>query len=192
MYKPRIGRMAAAVLAASLLTAPVVHATEVAGVSVEERAQAGNTELVLNGAGVRTRLFFKVYVAALYAPKKSKVAATLIDSREPRRIVLHLLRDLDADTLFGALQEGLRKNLGEAELVRLKPDTDQFEQLMRGIGNARKGDIITIDFTDTTNVGFNGQARGSVGGADFARALLKVWLGEQPVDAALKQALLGG
>jgi long-chain acyl-CoA synthetase len=184
--------MAAAVLAASLLTAPVVHATEVAGVSVEERAQAGNTELVLNGAGVRTRLFFKVYVAALYAPKKSKVAATLIDSREPRRIVLHLLRDLDADTLFGALQEGLRKNLGEAELVRLKPDTDQFEQLMRGIGNARKGDIITIDFTDTTNVGFNGQARGSVGGADFARALLKVWLGEQPVDAALKQALLGG
>lgn len=192
MRKSRIGRLAAIALTAGLLLAPALHAAEIAGVRVEERAQAGAAELVLNGAGVRTRLFFKVYVAALYAPKKTNAAAALIDAREPRRIVLHLLRDLDADTLFGALQEGLRKNLAEAELARLKADTDQFERLMRGIGNARKGDVITLDFAEATGVAFNGQARGSVGGADFARALLKVWLGDQPVDAALKQALLGG
>ena len=64
---------------------------------------------------------------------------------------------------------------------------------MRGIGNARKGDLITIDFSgDGTNVGFNGQARGSVAGDAFGRALLKVWLGDKPVDADLKQSLLGG
>jgi len=28
-------------------------------------------------------------------------------------------------------------------------------------------------------------------GADFYRALLKIWLGEPPVDAVLKKALLG-
>jgi long-chain acyl-CoA synthetase len=37
----------------------------------------------------------------------------------------------------------------------------------------------------------NSEARGKVANAAFARALLKVWLGDNPVDASLKKALLG-
>lgn len=189
----RFGLSSAVVLTVALLAAPALHAAEVAGVRIEEQAKAGSTDMVLNGAGLRTRLFFKVYVAALYAPKKTTSAAVLIDSREPRRVVLYMLRDLDADALFGALLDGLRNNHNEAELAKLKPDIDQFEHLMRGIGNAKSGDIIGIDFSaDGIGVGFNGQARGGVAGEAFARALLKVWLGDKPVDAGLKQALLGG
>lgn len=182
----------ALVLTAVLLVAPLARGAEVAGVKLADRATLGNTELLLNGAGLRTRLFFKVYVAALYAPKKSQNPAAILESREPRRVNLHLLRELDADALVGALKDGLRQNHSDSELAVLKTDVDQFETLMRAIGTGKPGDVIALDFTvEGTAVGFNGQAKGTVAGEAFGRALLKVWLGEKPVDAGLKQALLG-
>jgi long-chain acyl-CoA synthetase len=191
MFKPRL--TIAVCLTAAVFALSTADAAEVAGVPIDEHARIGSADLLLNGAGVRSKLFFKVYVAALYAPKKTGAAAALLDMREPRRLTLHLMRDLDAETLIGALQEGLRQNLAPGELAKLKGDSDRFESLMRSIGNARKNDVIAIDFTaDGTAVGFNGQPRGSVAGEAFGRALLKVWLGDKPVDTDLKQALLGG
>jgi long-chain acyl-CoA synthetase len=189
----RLGKSGAVALTAILLATPLAHAAEVAGVHIEDQANVGGTELVLNGAGIRTKLFFKVYVGALYLPKKITSAPAVIDSKEPRRVVLHLMRDLDADTLFGALMDGLKNNHSEAELAKLKPDTDQFERLMRGIGNAKSGNVIGIDFSaDGISVAFNGQPRGNVASEAFSRALLKVWLGDKPADRDLKRAMLGG
>lgn len=189
----RFGKTTAAVLAAMLFAAPMAQGAEVGGVRIDDHAKAGSTALILNGAGIRTRIFFKVYVGALYLPKKTSSAAAVIDSTEPRRVVLHMLRDLDAEQLFGALLDGLKKNHGEAELAKLKPDTDQFERLMRSIGNAKTGDVIGIDFsTQGIEVAFNGEPRGSVASEAFGRALLKVWLGDKPADGDLKRAMLGG
>jgi len=189
----QFGTTVAVVLTALLFAAPPVQAAEVGGVRIDDHAKAGTTDLVLNGAGIRTKLFFKVYVGALYLPKQTNSAAAVIESKEPRRVVLHLLRDLDADALFGALLEGLKNNHGEAELAKLKPDTDQFERLMRGIGNAKTGDVIGIDFSaDGISIAFNGQVRGNVASEAFGRALLKVWLGDKPADGDLKRAMLGG
>lgn len=183
----------AVVLATALSAASGAFAAEVAGVRFDDTARSGSSDLVLNGAGVRTKIVFKVYAAALYATRKTSNAAALIDSREPRRIVMHMLRDVDADSLVGALQDGLRNNHSETELARMKPETDQFEQLMRAAGNAKAGDSIGIDFaSDGIVVTFNGLTKGSVPGDAFARALLRVWLGEKPADASLKKALLGG
>lgn len=187
------GARYATALTLMLLAVSVAGAAEVAGVRIEDRVRIGSQDLMLNGAGLRSRMFFKVYVAALYLPRKATAAATILDSPEPRRVGLHLLRDLDADALVGALKEGLRQNHTDSELAGLRSELDQFETLMRRIGNAKAGDLITLDFSaDGTAVGFNGQGRGAVSGDAFGRALLKVWLGDKPVDAGLKQALLGG
>jgi hypothetical protein len=189
-----MNRYAKILLAAFLaLATNLTSAAEVAGVRLEDSAKNGNTDLMLNGAGLRKKLFFKVYVAALYAPKKTANAAEIIESREPRRIEMHMLRDMDADTLINVLKEGLRQNHSESELAALKTDTERFEIVMRGIGNAKSGDLIVIDFSaDGTSIGFNGQAKGGVAGSGFGKALLKVWIGDKPADAGLKQALLGG
>jgi len=40
-------------------------------------------------------------------------------------------------------------------------------------------------------VAVNGEPRGDVPDAAFARALLRVWLGDHPADAALRRPLLG-
>ncbi|MEN9478751.1 MAG: hypothetical protein RLZZ298_146 [Pseudomonadota bacterium] len=181
-----------AALLAALLAVPGLHAAEVAGVKIEERIKLGSADLVLNGAGLRSKVFIKVYIGALYVTQKASTAAILLDTSSPRRMSLRLLRDLDADALYGALRDGLKDNNSEAELLALKAPVDQFADLMKKIGNACSGDTVAIDFTsDGVGVSLNGEARGKVSGAPFARALLKVWLGDNPVDASLKKALLG-
>lgn len=183
----------AVALAAALLAAPGIHAAEVAGVHVDESVRVGNQDLVLNGAGLRSKLFVKVYVGALYVPQKTPAPAAILDAVAPRRMTLRLLRDIDADTLYGALRDGLRDNNSEADLAALKAPADQFAEVMKKIGNARSGDTVILDFSgEGVAVGFNGEARGKVAGGGFAKALLKVWLGDNPVDGALKKALLGG
>ncbi len=185
-------RIRQAALIAALAAAPGIHAAEVAGVNVEEKIRVGSSELVLNGAGLRSKLFIKLYVGALYTTQKSSTPAALIDGNGPRRMNLRLLRDIGADTLHGALEEGLLNNNSPAELEAVKAASEQFAALMKGIGKVKEGDTVALDFSvDGVAVSLNGESRGKVAGAAFARALLKVWLGEKPADAALKKALLG-
>jgi chalcone isomerase-like protein len=187
-------RLATGVLLAGVLAAsPALHAAEVAGVNVAESARVGGQELVLNGAGVRKRLVFKVYVAALYLPAKASSAAAIVDSAAPRRISMHLLREVDADSLVTALRDGIAANHSGSDMAALAPQVEQLATLMRALGTTKTGDVVGLDFSAAgVAVGFNGQPRGSVAGDAFAKALLRVWLGDKPVDAALKKALLGG
>jgi hypothetical protein len=182
-----------AALLAVLLAAPGLHAAEVAGVKVDDSLRVGGSELLLNGAGIRSKLFFKVYVGALYVGEKATTPAAIYDSPQPRRMVMRLLRDLDAESLHAALDEGLRNNHSPAELADMKAPAEQLAGIMKGIGKAREGDTIAIDFSaEGVAVSLNGETRGKVAGPGFAKALLKVWLGEKPADASLKKALLGG
>ncbi|WP_447578248.1 chalcone isomerase family protein [Achromobacter kerstersii] len=189
------GRSAALslILAASLAAAPAFAADiEVAGKRVPEQLSDGSHALVLNGAGVRTKFVVKVYVAALYVTAKSSDAATVINSTEPRRIRLQLLREVDSQSLNEALQEGLRDNTPKQELAALKAAADRLSQMMAEIGNAKEGDVVDLDF-DARGVTFtgNGNQRGRIDNPAFARALLRVWLGDKPAQTSLKKALLG-
>lgn len=181
-----------AALIATLLAVPGLHAAEVAGVRIDEKLKVGGSELVLNGAGLRSKVFIKLYVGALYVSQKSAAPGSLIDATSPRRMSLRLLRDIGADTLYGALDDGLSNNNTPAELAEIKLPSEQFGALMKGIGKVREGDTVAIDFTaEGVAVSLNGEVRGKVAGPAFARALLKVWLGDKPADGSLKKALLG-
>lgn len=180
------------VFALALGFAAAAAALEVAGVKVEEQVSVAGKPLALNGAGIRTKLFFKVYVAALYAEQPSREPAALIQSNGRRRIVMTMLRELDADTLAAALEEGLRNNLSEAERAALKPSIDELVATMRAIGKAMPNDTVTLDFSaEGLALAHNGKIRGTIVGERLAASVLKVWLGEKPADEALKQALLG-
>lgn len=185
--------MRRAALLAALAAAPGLQAAEVAGIKLDDKVQVAGRELVLNGAGLRTKFVFKVYVGALYVADKATTPAAIYDSPAPRRMLMRMMRDMDAESLYKALDEGLRNNLAEAELAGLKAQIDQLGALMKGIGAVKEGDSITIDFdSQGIGVGVNGRAQGRVEGASFGRALLCVWLGDQPADADLKRNLLGG
>lgn len=178
---------------ACLLLTPA-FAAEVEGVKLAPRAQLGGTDLVLNGAGVRTRVFFKVYVGALYLQEKTGSAEAAISGSGGKRVAMHLLRDLTAEQLFTALKEGLADNHSPDQVAKFEPQVQQMEKIFFAIKSAKKGDAIMLDYLPSagTRIVVNSEEKGTVAGEDFYRALLRIWLGEKPVDAALKKAMLGG
>ena len=178
-------------MAAALLCAPV-PAAEVGGVKLDDRASVGGQEVVLNGAGVRTRAIFKVYVGSLYVPQKAASLDAVL-SRAPRRVQLNLLRNLSADQLVDALVDGLKENNSAAELEAVKPQTDELVRIMKSFGEVKEGSVVTLDYADgATRIAQDGAAKGSIAGEAFNRALLRIWLGDRPVQADLKKAMLGG
>lgn len=195
---PRPGWLRAGVRAAALCLAlagsALAQTVDVEGVRFEPTAQVGDRTLHLNGAGVRTRVFFKVYAAGLYVPQKARDAEALLAQQGPRRIVLGMLRNVDADSFSGALNDGLQNNLPEAQRAALKPQIDALNATLKDIGEAKKGDLILFEFVpDTgTRIVVNGKPRGNpIPGADFFNAVLRIWIGARPADADLKKGLLG-
>jgi hypothetical protein len=161
-------------------------------VKLPERTTLGGQEVMLNGAGIRTRAIFKVYVGSLYVPEKSTTMQGVL-ARAPRRVQLDLLRNLSADQLVDALVDGLKDNNGAAELDAVKPQVDELVRIMRSFGEVKEGSVVTLDFVDgATRIAQDGTTRGSVAGEPFNRALLRIWLGDHPVQADLKKAMLGG
>jgi len=182
--------VAASFLASTIAFAAI--AADVGGVKLDDKASVGGQELVLNGAGIRTRAVFKVYVGSLYLPAK----ATTVDgvlAKGPRRIQLNLLRDLSGDQLSDAVNDGMKESNSAADVDAVKGETDQFVAILKSMGALKEGSVIAIDFVDgATKVSFNAAPKGSVSGEAFNRALTKIWVGDKPVQPDLKKAMLGG
>lgn len=167
---------------------------EIEGVKLELLAQVGSASLSLNGAGVRTKAIFKVYVAGLYVPQKASDPAKLLAQSGARRISLTLLRNVDADTLVDSLNEGLKNNHTSEQLAAMAPQIAILNANLKAAGEAKKGDVIYLDYLPEagTRVTVNGQVRGvSMPGDDFYRAVLRIWIGDKPADSSLKKGLLG-
>jgi len=193
MHSVLMRLLAATTLAFAAIGASAQPA-ELEGVKLEPTAQVGGAALTLNGAGIRTRAIFKVYVAGLYVPAKSNSAAALLGQKGPRRVAITMLRNVDADTFAGALIEGLQKNHSEAQLAGFKVQIDALSASLKAAGEAKKGDVIHLDFSaDTgTRVVVNGKPQGNaIAGEDFYTAVLRIWLGDKPADADLKKGMLG-
>jgi len=171
-------------------------AAEIEGVKLADKLRVSDAgpELILNGAGVRTRVFFKVYVGALYLQKKENATDAVLADAGPKRVAMHLLRDLTAEQLFSALNDGLKNNHTPEQLAKLGPQLKQLEDVFNAVKAAKNGDVILLDYLPGagTRVTVRGDDKGTIPGEEFNRALLRIWLGNQPADASLKKAMLGG
>ncbi len=184
--------MAFRVFLFAILFSSSLLAAEVAGVKLEERIQPG--DLVLNGAGLRKRLFFQVYAIGLYLPKKTASAEEAIASPGPKRVAIHMLRNVGAAEFSEALADGIRANHSEAEAKALEPRVQELAAIMAEVKEARKGMAISLDFQGKEmQLLVDGKPAGRpIAGEDFYRALLRIWLGPRPVQDDVKKALLGG
>jgi long-chain acyl-CoA synthetase len=182
----------ATLAAAGLCAVPSAGAVTIASVDVPEQQTLAGQTLVLNGAGLRQRFVFHVYVAALYRPQPTHDAQAVVESGEPQLLRLTLLRDINSKALTDALNEGLKANNTEAELAAMKDTIEHFETFMKTGGEGASGDQVEMRFQHgTVSVSFKGKTLGEVADPRFAAALLKVWLGAVPAQESLKQALLG-
>ena len=184
---------AACIVSATVLSLPV-HAVEVAGVKVDETTRVANQELKLNGAGIRYKAIFKVYVAALYLGNKKSTEVEVLAAPGAKRIELTLLREVSSEDLGQAFMAGMRKNSPIAERAKLINEMLIFGQVFATIPAFKKGDVLTVDWIPGTGtlIMSNGKKLGDVLPAvAFYNALLKIWLGHSPADDKLKRAMLG-
>jgi hypothetical protein len=171
-----------------LLSAPA-GAVQIEGVKLADTATVAGRELVLNGAGLRKRLLFDVYVASLYLPTKVSAAAAVLKA-EPRRVRIDMLRDVAADVFLETLKDGIEANTSQTDRDAIRPQMSELAAVITAIGETKEGDTITLDFVGgSTVVTFNGVEKTRIAGEGFNRALLKVWLGDHPAQADLKEAL---
>lgn len=167
-------------------------ALEVQGVRFEETVKINGNDLQLNGAGLRTKYFFKVYVAGLYVPAKTRDAEAIIVSKQPRRLTLNMLRKMDAADIHEALFNGLTENNSYEQIEVLRTRIQQLEAILNAVKVVNAGDVIAFDFLpgQGTRVTVKGQVKDVIAGDDMAQAILRIWLGKKPAQSDLKKALL--
>ena len=179
---------------ASLLIAQSALAdTVIAGVKLDDTAQVGGQTLKLNGAGVRYKVVFKVYVAALYLPELKSTTQEVLALPGAKRVTLVMMRDLSTDDLGQRFLDGLRSNLEAAERTRLAMAMVTFGKIFSTVPKLKKGDILTFDWVPGTGVvcQLNGEKIGDhITDPNFYNGVLKIWLGNQPADETLKHKML--
>jgi hypothetical protein len=170
-----------------------VQAVEVAGVKLADSIHLGSRNLVLNGAGLRTKFFFKVYVAALYLGEKTHVAEAALDQSGEKRVALYILRELSDEQMLKAFNEVMAANHTAAEMQVLEPQLKELTAIFHAVGEVKEGDVVALDYLPDsgTQINVNGIVRGNIAGAPFNRALFKIWLGDKPAQPDLKQKMLG-
>lgn len=169
------------------------HAVEVEGVHFDDTVTLGGATLTVNGTGLREVYIVKTWVAALYTPGPLRSAQALIADPGPRRLAITLLADVSIDRVARGILDSLRRNHEPVLLASIDAQIKAFVAALRAIGPTQKGDRLTLDLAEGgTRVSFNGMAVGEViPGLLFRDALLRAFVGAQPIDADLRQGLLG-
>jgi hypothetical protein len=173
---------------------PCASAADVAGVTLEESVHVAGHQLQLNGAGVSSRLVFKIYAIGLYLQDHRRTPEAVLSSRGPRRLFIRLLRDVSSEEFEDAVLNKLAASASQQDnalaghMLRLgKAIASQPQGL-------RQGDLLTLDWIPGTGTVVELNRRPltpPLQDIAFYNALLNIWLGDKPADARLKTGLLG-
>ncbi|MBC7608434.1 MAG: chalcone isomerase family protein [Polaromonas sp.] len=182
--------LAGTILSLGALAAQV----DVAGVKLEDSVDVQGTKLQLNGAGVRYKAVFKVYVAALYVGKKVATPEEFFAATGPKRMAITMLRDIDSNELGKAFTKGFEENSPKNGMAKLIPGLVRMGQVFADQKKLVAGDSFTNDWIPGvgTVVTIKGKQQGEpFKEPEFFNALMRIWLGDHPADWKLKDALLG-
>ena len=167
--------------------------TEIAGVVFNRSLAMDGQALTLNGAGLRKILFMDLYVAALYLPERRHDTRDILNRDIPRSFQLTLLRDISTQQNLDALKDGLIANNSPDEVEAIQQEVNSFLGYIKSLREVSAGTVIYLNYAPGlgTRVSGNGRFLGTIPGEAFNRAMLRIWLGNDPAEGNLKRALLG-
>ena len=192
---PLMGAIVATALAALSFTGASLAATiEISGVKVEDSAMVAGTKLQLNGAGVRYKGPFKVYVGDLYTTKKVSSLDELAAAPGPKRLTMTFLREIEAGPFGKLLTRGVEDNVPKADLSKMLPGLLRMGDIFSVNKILLPGETVIIDWIPGTGMVIT--AKGKVQGEpfkepEFYKGIMAIWLGPVPADFKLKDTMLG-
>lgn len=146
----------------------------------------------LPGASVLGQMRFRVWGFEVYDARlwtQPGFAPSTFDS-QPLALELAYLRDFEAEDIAERSLKEMRRSATIssdqaqrwlAEMRRVFPNVKKGERLL-GVHRPGEGAVFW----------FNGQMRGEIRDAEFARLFFGIWLSPRTSEPALRQALLGG
>lgn len=173
-----------------LLLGSSALALTVAGVNVPPTVTLGGQSLHLNGAGVRSKFFVKVYVGALYSERKLTSPAALFADPGSKLIRMSFVHSRVAkEKILAAFSEGFSNNTPQ---LTGKAEVREFLALFRNDFVA--GDTVDLALASdgAVTVSHNGRMLGTIRSALLARGLLGIYFGDEPADKDLQARMLGG
>lgn len=180
---------------ALLMAATVVAAPkEVNGVRFDDSATVGGAKLQLNGAGTRYKAIFKVYAAGLYLTKKASTPEEAYAMPGPKRISITMLREIDSHELGKSFTKAFEENTPKAQMSKLIPGLINQGEIFSAQKRMVAGDGFTVDWIPGTGtvISVKGVPQGEpTKEPEFFVAMMRIWLGPQPADWKLKDAMLG-
>lgn len=171
----------------------MASAAELSGVFVEDEVGSPNGEtLMLNGMGLREKLWVDVYVGSMYLPQKSQDVAEILSRPGPWRVQLDFVyKKVSTQKLLDAWREGFEKNQSAEILAQLQGRIDQFYGFFSEDAVAKDQFVFEYVPGEGTRISKNGALLGAIEGEDFKNALLEIWLGNHPAGKKLKKGMLG-
>jgi Chalcone isomerase-like len=190
-----LAMLAGAMVGGALPGIGQAQAAKLEGQRFDDTAVVSDRTLRLNGMGLRGVAWIKAFVAGLYLPAPTKDAAQALAMPGPKRLRLRMLMEVSSHEFSKAFDKGVRKNETDKVQAQLAPRMAAFFKVVDGLQTLRKGDTIDLDFSpgQGMQLRLNNKAIGKpIEGEDFYRAILKIFIGERPVDKRMKEGLLGG
>ena len=181
-------------LLAFIFNTSAFSAMELAGVKVEDSETVGGVKLQLNGAGIRYKGPFKVYVGDLYTTKKVSSLDELAAAPGPKRLTMTFLREIEAGPFGKLLTRGVEDNVPKGDLPKMVPGLIRMSDIFSVNKVLVPGDTVIIDWIPGT--GMVVTAKGKVQAEpfkepEFFKGIMSIWFGPSPADWKLKDAMLG-
>jgi len=180
---------------AALFLAPAVWAqVTVSGVKYEQTRELRGNKLQLNGAGTRYKAIFKVYTAGLYLAKTAGSTEEVLAAPGAKHMQITMLREIDSSELGKLFSRGIEDNMDKSAFSKLIPGVMRMSQIFSDHKKLNSGDTFTLDWIPGTGtvILVKGVQQGEpFKEPEFYNALLRIWLGPNPADWKLKDALLG-
>ena len=167
---------------------------EVDGVILPRTIEFKQRTLLLNGVGVRSKMWVDVYVQALYLSDLSQNAESILESNSEMAIRLQITSSMvTSEKLSKSLNKGLVKSIGDGNLGKFKSQIALLESLLNK-EKTFKDDAINLIYNPADEslwVYKNDRYEGKIPGLEFKKVFFGIWLSDNPVDEKLKNDLLG-
>ena len=168
------------------------HATKVNNIELKESIKLGKANLLLNGAGLRSKFFIDLYIGALYLSDKTQDAQAIINSDELMLIQIHVISNLiTSENLSRGTAEGFSKSTNN-NTAAIQNQIDDFLDAFKE--TVTIGDIFEIVYqpdigvTVVKNRHITKRMSASLA---FKKALFGIWLSDKPAQDSLKSSMLG-
>jgi PHD/YefM family antitoxin component YafN of YafNO toxin-antitoxin module len=172
-----------------------VYALTIGGYEVPQviPASSQHAELKLNGASMRILYgVVDTYVGKLYVENPVTDAAALIAADEYKRMVFQVvLKRVSGRRMATAMYEALQLNTTREEAKRLETRVQQIVKMFDT--RFTKGENGYIEWVpgQGSRVVVRGEVKGVIPGKDLYDAILRIWIGDNPVGASFKRQVLG-